>query len=283
MDDMAWLGWSLALVFGLLSVVLLARRSASGSSGRSDSSASTLAPSIPPARAASPASASPGANVAAPRSDLPQAASQDEALRGTLDYLRRTVLPELQELRSFLPGVPGPAEDLLERALDALEDLTFYADPPPHEAMEVENLAEVVQEAVRQYTIETHVPVRVHPPATEIRVPLRREALKDAVFLLLANAGQYSEGRPIDVFLEDEPTGGFRIRIVDAGPGFSEEALDRALEPFWSTDPRGLGLGLPQARGRVAEMKGRLSLRNQEAGGAEVILDFPGGDEGPAA
>jgi signal transduction histidine kinase len=282
MDDMAWLGWILALVFGILSVVLLARRSAAGSPGTSGSSSPTLI-SIPTPGVVPPSSPSPGGGISGPRSELPQAAHQDVALRGTLDYLRRTVLPELQELRALLPGAAGPAEELLERALDALEDLTFYADPPPEEVMVVENLADVVQEAVRQYTIETRVPVRVHPPATEIRVPLRREALKDAVFLLLANAGQYSEGRPIDVFLEAEPSGGYRIRIVDAGPGFTEEALDRALEPFWSTDPRGLGLGLPQARGRVAEMKGHLSLRNQEAGGAEVILDFPRGDEGPAA
>jgi signal transduction histidine kinase len=265
MDGMAWLGWILALVFGALSLVLLARRSATGRPG-----APAVSPPAPP-------------TALGPRTDVSAGVTEDAALRGTLGYLRRTVLPELQELRSFLPEDPGAAEGLLERALDALEDLTFYADPPPEEGMEMESLATVVQEAVRQYTIETRVPVRVHPPTTEIHVPLRREALKDAVFLLLANAGQYSEGRPIDVFLEDEPSGGYRIRILDAGPGFSDEALDRALEPFWSTDPRGLGLGLPQARRRVSEMKGRLSLRNQEAGGAEVILDFPERAEGPAA
>jgi signal transduction histidine kinase len=273
MDALAWLGWILAVIFGALSLVLLTRRSGAGASGPPPPS---TPPGSPPAPSPPPATQRAG-------SEGTGMVTQDAALQGTLGYLRRTVLPELRQLQALLPETAGPAEDLLERAFEALEDLTFYADPPPDEVMEMGNLAEVVQEAVRQYTIETRVPVRVHPPATEIHVPLRREALKDAVFLLLANAGQYSDGRPIDVILESEPSGGFRIRIQDAGPGFSDEALDRALEPFWSTDPRGLGLGLPQARRRVAEMKGRLSLRNQETGGAEVILEFPEREEGPAA
>jgi signal transduction histidine kinase len=134
-----------------------------------------------------------------------------------------------------------------------------------------------VQEAVRDYTRQTLVPVRVHPPTTPVHIRVRREALKDAVFMLLINAGIYGGGKPIDVHLEARPPQGFRIRIRDSGPGFTPEALTQAVEPFWSTDPRGLGLGLPYVRRRVALLKGDLTLRNQPTGGAEVSVEFPEG------
>ncbi|TVP45474.1 MAG: sensor histidine kinase [Gemmatimonadales bacterium] len=278
MDGMMWLGWVLAGVLAVVVGVLLMRKPSAerGSVGapRGEDGITRQEPARVDS-AGDGARGGPSAGAAL--------RSGTDALHGTLGYLRRAVIPELEELRTHVASSPGGGGDLLEQALDALEDLVFYAEPPPEESLDVVNPAPVVQEAVRQYTIETRVPVRVHPPADAIHVQLRPERLKDAVFMILANAGQYSGGRPIDVFLEDGSAGGFRIRIVDEGPGFSDEALERAFEPFWSTDPRGVGLGLPQARARVLEMKGRISLRNQPDGGGEVVLDFPRPDEGPAA
>jgi len=281
MDVMMWLGWAVAVVLGVVVVVLLQRKPSAGQAPPGGVAGGELPAGSKvggAARAGLPdRPARPGAGMDEPR------ASERDALLGTLGFLRRAVIPELEALRSHVGAAPGGSSALLEQALDALEDLAFYAEPPPAEPLEETDLAPVVQEAVRQYTIETRVPVRVHAPAEPVHVPIRRERLKDAVFMLLANAGQYSGGRPIDVFMEQEPAGGFRIRIQDEGPGFSEEALERGLEPFWSTDPRGVGLGLPQARARIVEMKGKLSLRNQPEGGAEVVLDFPPRAEGPAA
>ncbi len=263
MDWTAWLGWIVAAV---LAVAMFAGMRRGGRGG---------APAAgPPAAARTPAPP--------PPPPPPSTVTEEEALRRTLAYLNRTVLQDLQELERTLSGTGG-IPDALERALDALGDLGFYADPPGNEPISREHLANLVQEAVREYTIETRIPVRVHAPPEPLYVQVRREALKDAVFLLLANAGQFSGGKPVDVFLEAVEPAGFRIRIADAGPGFTDEGLDRATEPFWSTDPRGVGLGLPQARARVAEMKGRLTLRNQERGGAEVTLEFPDRDTGPAA
>ncbi|CAN5631271.1 hypothetical protein BH23GEM11_BH23GEM11_00280 [soil metagenome] len=277
-DGMMWLGWVAAVVLAVVVVVLLQRKPPAGQRPSNDFAGGESAVGPDPGLAeARGRSAQVDTGTADPRG------SERDALSGTLGYLRRAVIPDLEELRSHLATSPAGGLDLLEQALDALEDLAFYAEPPPPEPLENADLAQVVQEAVRQYTIETRVPVRVHAPAEAIQAAVHRERLKDAVFMLLANAGQYSEGRPIDVYMEKETGRGFRIRIVDAGPGFSEEAMERAFEPFWSTDTRGVGLGLPQARARILEMKGRLSLRNQDEGGAEVVVDFPSLDEEPAA
>lgn len=289
---MAWLGWAVAAVLALL---LIFRRRPPAPAPPEAPRPSAVDPS--PDLEALPSSGLAVSSAGASGFSSPPSLEEREiqAIRGTLSYLRRTVVPPLARLRGRVSD-DLEAERVLLQALDALEDLVFHADPPPAETPAPANLAEVVQQAVREYTIETRVPVRVHPPARPLQLPLRQEALKDAVFLLLANAGRFSGGRPVDVYLEagEGPfDGGVRIRVVDAGPGFSEEAQLRALEPFWSTDPQGLGLGLPQARARISEMKGRLSLRNHPAGGGEVVVEVPpdpsaegtgaGGPEEPAA
>jgi signal transduction histidine kinase len=201
---------------------------------------------------------------------------QDVTLQAAAGFLSRTVSQDLKVLRQGI-GPDSPLMDALDQALQAVDDFSFYAASPPEESWTEENLASVVQEAVRDYTKETRVPVRVHPPAEAVTVRVRRQALQDAVFMVLTNAGLFSGGRPIDVHMEAHPPRGFAIHIRDGGPGFTPEALERAVEPFWSTDSRGLGLGLPYVRRRVALLKGDLSLRNRPDGGGEVSLSFPEG------
>jgi signal transduction histidine kinase len=198
------------------------------------------------------------------------------ALEGVLGYLERTVLPALEEARS-LPE-PGPA---LQDAVDALEDLAFYAGSREEEPSSRENLAQLVQAVTREYTLETGIPLRVKGPDRPIHLQTRPEALKDTLFLLLANAGRWGEGKTVDLTLAAEE-GRVRVTVMDRGPGFSAEALDRAFHPFWSSERDALGLGLTHARHLARGMGGDLTLGNREEGGGEVVLDLPQG-QGPSA
>jgi signal transduction histidine kinase len=285
---MEWLGWMVAAVLLVLLFVQSRRRGAStgngSDAGGGASSATDPGGPQPPAAPGTDPGPSRSAHEQAPSGqstphpEAPPSLEERElrALRGTLRYLRQRVVPALERVRPAVQG-EAAAEASLEEALNAMEDLVFHAEPPPPETPVRENVGGVVQLAVRAYTIETRVPVRVHAPSAPLYRSVRPEALQDAVFLLLTNAGLFSGGEPVDVYVEpgDDPEG-FRVRVADAGPGFSDEARERALEPFWSSDPQGLGLGLPQARARVQEMKGRLALRNREEGGAEVVVEVPG-------
>ncbi|TVR53271.1 MAG: sensor histidine kinase [Gemmatimonadales bacterium] len=193
------------------------------------------------------------------------------ALEGVLGYLERTVLPALEEARS-LPE-PGPA---LQDAVDALEDLAFYASSREEEPSSRENLAQLVQVVTREYTLETGIPLRVRGPDRPIHFHTRPEAFKDSIFLLLANAGRWGEGKTVDLTLAAED-GRVRVKVRDQGPGFSSEALYRAFRPFWSSERDALGLGLTHARHLVRGMGGDLTLGNREEGGGEVVLDLPQG------
>ena len=65
------------------------------------------------------------------------------------------------------------------------------------------------------------------------------------------------------------------ISVTDTGPGFSADALDKALHPFFTTKGgEGSGLGLPMVYDMVKSTGGRLDLSNT-ATGAKVTMRLP--------
>lgn len=69
--------------------------------------------------------------------------------------------------------------------------------------------------------------------------------------------------------------GGFSIKIEDRGSGMSEEVLEQALLPFYSTKQSGTGLGLPLCREIIEAHDGSISMHNRTEGGLSVLLWLP--------
>jgi nitrogen fixation/metabolism regulation signal transduction histidine kinase len=69
---------------------------------------------------------------------------------------------------------------------------------------------------------------------------------------------------------------GFAVEVRDRGSGLKEEVLRDALLPFYSTKPKGTGLGLTLCREIVDAHGGRLSIANRDGGGAIVTVWLPG-------
>jgi two-component system, LuxR family, sensor kinase FixL len=71
------------------------------------------------------------------------------------------------------------------------------------------------------------------------------------------------------------------VTVSDTGHGISEDNLVRMFEPFFSSKPNGLGMGLAISRGIIEAHGGRLWAKNNEAGGATFAFTLPvdeGGD-----
>ncbi|MCF0252780.1 MAG: HAMP domain-containing protein [Duodenibacillus sp.] len=83
-------------------------------------------------------------------------------------------------------------------------------------------------------------------------------------------AGRDAEGAPVAV----------RMVIEDNGPGFPQDILARAFEPYVTTKPQGTGLGLPMVKKIADEHRARIAVANRagaagEVLGAEVSIVFP--------
>ena len=92
---------------------------------------------------------------------------------------------------------------------------------------------------------------------------------------LLSNAFRWTpDGGRIDLALESH-NGTVAVDVADTGPGIEADARERIFRPFWSTDGRGTGLGLPIARELAMALGGRIELRSEVGKGSRFRLVLP--------
>jgi C4-dicarboxylate-specific signal transduction histidine kinase len=79
-----------------------------------------------------------------------------------------------------------------------------------------------------------------------------------------------------------EPQGGVELRVADRGPGIPSQDLERIFEPFVTSKPQGLGLGLSICRSIVEAHGGRIWASNAPGGGAVLHVVLPSAEAAPA-
>ncbi len=105
-------------------------------------------------------------------------------------------------------------------------------------------------------------------------------SLQQIIHNLLMNALQAleqvaPEERRLSIAMTAAENGQTRLSVRDQGPGIAPEARGRLFEPFYSTRPGGLGLGLTLCESLAHAMGARLTLAPQSLPaqrGAEFIL-----------
>ena len=66
-----------------------------------------------------------------------------------------------------------------------------------------------------------------------------------------------------------------RVAVCDTGPGVPGHQLEAVFEPFVTSKPQGLGLGLAVCRSIVSAHDGRLWAENNPDGGASFCFELP--------
>jgi len=206
----------------------------------------------------------------APR-DAERQAALVEAVGRVSAFLRNAV-------RVHLAGAGESADaaelrERIQRALGAMQDLEFFTREPVLSA-EAQDLVHLVQQVTHEFAHDQTVGVRLSLDDKPVRARVNATSLMDALYLVLHNAARFGGTATVDVSVLREGSSA-RIRVRDRGPGFSQEALRRAFDPFYSTSEDGLGLGLPHARRIIEGMGGSIGLRNAAAGGGEAEISFP--------
>lgn len=138
---------------------------------------------------------------------------------------------------------------------------------------QVINLREQVRDAVELFEV-------AHPEANiHWRSVIRHQAarvcadplqIQQVIFNLLQNAfeAQSAQGNAraaIEVAIE-KLDAGFRVSVCDQGGDPGEETMRRMCEPFFTTKPAGLGLGLALSQWILDAHGGRLSLTRTASG-----------------
>lgn len=108
----------------------------------------------------------------------------------------------------------------------------------------------------------------VESPAGALRVKMSRAVFDQVLYNLVDNAIYWigyhrgnQKGGHLLLQIRETP-GGFGVIVSDDGPGISAEDRNRIFEPYFTTKPNGMGLGLHLAR-LVMEPYGKIVLSDE--------------------
>ncbi len=106
-----------------------------------------------------------------------------------------------------------------------------------------------------------------------------REGMRNVFKNLFENAiDAIPEGREgrIQVLTEmDIEEGLLWIQVKDNGVGIPPEELDKVMDPFYTTKPYRIGLGLTLVYRHIRDMQGRVEIESEEGKGTTVTLTLP--------
>ncbi len=182
-------------------------------------------------------------------------------------------------LRRLPPDAAGEAarqdvlliRDQVERCRNILDQLAVEAGQAKGSGF-VRLSAETVLE--RSLEGLDRAQIRVEPGADAVSVIGSLSAVSQALRNLVKNALDASpNGRPVQLGVS-ERAGEVIFTVTDEGVGMPADVLARALEPFFTTKPRGqgMGLGLFLAQSVAEQMGGRLELSSAPGEGTRASL-----------
>ncbi|MGB0468440.1 MAG: cache domain-containing protein [Pontibacterium sp.] len=201
--------------------------------------------------------------------DLPQPLIKNlqPALRAT-----RRGADLTKRLLAFARRQPLSPDDIKPSVL--IEDVIGLLSAPLPENIQIETQT------------DSEVPV-VHVDAAQMEDALVNLALNAADFMDKGGVLEFQVARfscqeklgpGESVFDEPVLPGDYaRLCVKDTGTGFSEEALNKAFEPFFTTRTAGAGsgLGLSMVYGFVKQSRGYIRIANRTGGGAVVEMLLP--------
>jgi PAS domain S-box-containing protein len=113
-----------------------------------------------------------------------------------------------------------------------------------------------------------------------------RVQLQQVILNLIANAidamsAPSDRPRQLVIGCAGEAACGVRIEVRDSGPGIAPEMADKLFEPFCTSKPQGIGMGLSICQSIVEAHGGRLWAASNLPHGALFQLSLPAGEREP--
>jgi FixJ family two-component response regulator len=164
---------------------------------------------------------------------------------------------------------------------DLIQQLRRFLRRGEVERSEVD-LHELVEEVLRLVggqATEKGVAIAIDVPDALPRLGADRVQLQQVLLNLLLNAidavaASEAGARRVSVSARPSVTG-MAVEVADTGRGMDEPTLGRIFQPFFTTKPGGMGLGLSISRSIVAAHGGTLSARSAPGKGTTFRIELP--------
>jgi C4-dicarboxylate-specific signal transduction histidine kinase len=191
--------------------------------------------------------------------------------------------PDLDEVRQILDDIVSSdkrVSEVIRRMRALLKKQTA--------SYESFNLHEAVMECVtlvNSASILDGLTIATETNADPIPVMADRVQLQQVVFNLLVNAAGAMRSAPrtsrrilLKTTVEGERTA--KVSVTDSGTGIDQHGVDRLFEPFYTTKPEGMGMGLSISQTIIKAHGGAMGAVNNPDGGATFHFTLPVAEDG---
>jgi two-component system sensor histidine kinase PilS (NtrC family) len=212
-------------------------------------------------------------------------ASLAHEIRNPVGAIRGAV----QEMSENL-DLDGTSEQLMKIAIRESDQLSRIitsflefvdTSAPTRESFEIcEVLDEAVRSAQAQNSLNGRIRIKNDCPDSAGRIFGERDRIREVFINLIRNGMEaMPESGLLRVWIgeDDESDEKVRIGIQDTGVGISPGALEKVFDPFYTTKPQGIGLGMTIAHKVINGHGGSIDLESIEGSGTTVTVGLPRG------
>jgi signal transduction histidine kinase len=197
--------------------------------------------------------------------------------RAALNFLDKSP-PDVAEVREALTCIVNDA-DRASDIVDRIGSLIKKA-PPRKEVVDLNAAVLEVTALTRSEAVKTGVTVGTQLAGELPRIQCDRVQLQQVMLNLIVNAIQSMSGvedgnRELHISTVSIEPEGVCVAVRDTGHGLRPESLPRLFEPFYTTKPDGMGMGLSICRSIIEAHGGRLWATRCEPRGALFQFTIP--------
>jgi C4-dicarboxylate-specific signal transduction histidine kinase len=195
------------------------------------------------------------------------------------------VPPNVDEARNAVQRViedANRASDVIRRARSLLQ-----RHPPERAPLDIDDLIRETLALTRVELALRGVTVRTELDGALPRVVGDRVGLQQVLVNLVLNGADAMDemedgGRTLSIHSHRVEGDAVEIEVCDRGRGIAPGEVDRVFDPFYSTKPGGLGMGLSISRSIVEAHRGRLWATPRDGAGTVLHLTLsPDAGGGP--
>jgi C4-dicarboxylate-specific signal transduction histidine kinase len=197
--------------------------------------------------------------------------------RAALNFLDNNP-PDVAEVREALNCIVNDAD----RASDVVDRIgsLFKKAPPRKEVVDLNAAILEVTALTHSEAVKTGVTVRTQLADELPHIQCDRVQLQQVMLNLIVNAihsmsGVEDGNRELHISTASIEPEGVCVAVRDTGHGLRPERLPRLFEPFYTTKPDGMGMGLSICRSIIEAHGGRLWASSCEPRGALFQFTIP--------
>ncbi len=188
----------------------------------------------------------------------------------SLGYLKSETSSENQEFLNVIDRNSKRINDLINELMDSNQYYKMKLEVMPLQVV----MKEAIEKAVDQIQLNKITLNCTYPPA-DANALVDKEKMKTAFLNIIVNAieAMDEEMGELTVVISSQPNF-HKVQIKDNGRGMSPESIARLFEPYFTTKPKGMGLGLAATHAILQSHKADIEVSSAENMGTTFTITF---------